>query len=202
MYCYCYYCCCCCRWRYLLLVLLVLRPSISSLLQSAMVCYYKVRRLLQNATEHTVSLNGNPIVNNITKNLTVLNQNVKESKRERFAMFAISIVDNLCLPYCSSINGAKYDCCDFKIIDAPYDQISWQFLTLFGRCREVILAVWGCALVAVDVVERFKQEIMYGLSTRTERNGRCWRFDCIKWKIYPNLSCCWGLYLFLELGSS
>ena len=93
------------------------------LLQSAMVCYYKVRRLLQNATEHTVSLNGNPIVNNITENLTVLNQNVKETKRERFAMFANSIVDNLCLPYCSSINGAKYDCCDFKIIDAPYNQI-------------------------------------------------------------------------------
>ena len=79
--------------------------------------YYKMRQNI------LVSLNGNPIVNNITKNLTVLNQNVKESKRERFAMFAISIVDNLCLPYCSSINGAKYDCCDFKIIDAPYNQI-------------------------------------------------------------------------------
>ena len=31
----CYCCCCCCRWWYFLVGLLVLRPSISSLLQSA-----------------------------------------------------------------------------------------------------------------------------------------------------------------------
>ena len=78
---YYYYCrCCCCRWWHLLLGLLVLRPSISSLLQSATSVitkcdsffyykvrwsvitkcdsffitkcdrYYKVRRLLQSAT--------------------------------------------------------------------------------------------------------------------------------------------------------
>ena len=65
---YYYYCrCCCCRWWHLLLGLLVLRPSISSLLQSAtsvitkcdsffyykvrQLVYYKVRRvLLQSAT--------------------------------------------------------------------------------------------------------------------------------------------------------
>ena len=39
-------CCCCCQWWYLLLGLLVLRPSISSLLQSATNCYYKVRQLI------------------------------------------------------------------------------------------------------------------------------------------------------------
>ena len=48
---YCYCRCCCCRWWHLLLGLLVLRPSISSLLQSATSVitkcdsffYYKVR---------------------------------------------------------------------------------------------------------------------------------------------------------------
>ena len=71
---YYYYCCCCCRrWWHLLLGSLVLRPSISSLLQSAtsvitkcdsffllqsaMVCYYKVRRLLQSATVHATVTN-------------------------------------------------------------------------------------------------------------------------------------------------
>ena len=66
-YCYYYYhfCCrcCCCRWWHWLLGLIVLRPSISSLLQSATSVitkcdryykvwqfYYKVRRLLQSAT--------------------------------------------------------------------------------------------------------------------------------------------------------
>ena len=66
---YYYYCrCCCCRWWHLLLGLLVLRPSISSLLQSAIgitkydnfitkcdsffitkcdKCYYKARQVLQ-----------------------------------------------------------------------------------------------------------------------------------------------------------
>ena len=43
---YYYYCrSCCCRWWHLLLGLPVLRPSISSLLQSRDKCYYKVRQL-------------------------------------------------------------------------------------------------------------------------------------------------------------
>ena len=51
---------------------------------------------------HTVSNNGNPIINNIkvkyTKSLNyVLNHNVNVTKRPRFATFAISTVDNLCL---------------------------------------------------------------------------------------------------------
>ena len=32
---------------------------------------------------------------------------------------------------------------------------------------------WGRPLVAVAVVERFKQELMYGLSTETKKSGRC-----------------------------
>ena len=31
---------------------------------------------------------------------------------------------------------------------------------------------WGHSLVAVAVVERFKQELMYGLSTGTKKSGR------------------------------
>ena len=60
-YYYMYYCCCCCsccRWWYLLLGLLVLRPSISSLLQSATsvitkcdtVFYYKVCKVRGSVT--------------------------------------------------------------------------------------------------------------------------------------------------------
>ena len=32
---------------------------------------------------------------------------------------------------------------------------------------------WGRALVAIAVVERFKQELMYGLSAGTKKSGRC-----------------------------
>ena len=32
---------------------------------------------------------------------------------------------------------------------------------------------WRRALVAVAVVERFKQESMYGLSAETKKSGRC-----------------------------
>ena len=32
---------------------------------------------------------------------------------------------------------------------------------------------WGRTLVAVAVVERFKQVLMYGLSARTKKSGRC-----------------------------
>ena len=46
-----------------------------------------------------------------------------------------------------------------------------------GRCREVIIfGSWGRTLVAVTAergVERFKQELMYGLSARTKKCGRC-----------------------------
>ena len=34
---------------------------------------------------------------------------------------------------------------------------------------ERLLGSWGLTLVAVAVVERFKQEVMYGLSAGTER---------------------------------
>ena len=47
-----------------------------------------------------------------------------------------------------------------------------------GRCRKVILAVGDrfsvrCRCREVAVVERFKQELMYGLSAGTKKSGRC-----------------------------
>ena len=56
-------------------------------------------RILLYAPILTVSHNGNPIINKTyveikyTKNLTLLNQNTKGTKRERFAIFTIGIVD-------------------------------------------------------------------------------------------------------------
>ena len=41
-----------------------------------------------------------------------------------------------------------------------------------GRCREVTLVVnWGRTLVAVALVERFKQVSMYGLSAGTKKKA-------------------------------
>ena len=63
-------------------------------------------------------------------------------------------------------------------IDAPYDLISWQLLTIFGYCWEVILAVWLLAmrfsscwsLVAVEALN--KRQCMV-LSAGTKKCGRC-----------------------------
>ena len=50
-----------------------------------------------------------------------------------------------------------------KCILAVVERLFWQLGTSFsGRCR--------CREVAV--VERFKQELMYGLSAGTKKNGR------------------------------
>ena len=63
---------------------------------------------------------------------------------------------------------SKYDYRDLSS-RCHTDQLLWPFLAFLsvakitGRCRDVILAVWGHALVAVAVVKRFKQESMYGL---------------------------------------
>ena len=47
---------------------------------------------------------------------------------------------------------------------AVVERLFWQLGTHFsGRCR--------CREVAV--VERFKQEVMYGLSAGTKKSGRC-----------------------------
>ena len=56
---------------------------------------------------------------------------------------------------------------------------SWLFHQLLkktGRCWEDILGSWGHALVVVAVVERFKDESMYGLPAGTKKTGRCVAF--------------------------
>ena len=57
-------------------------------------------------------------------------------------------------------------------MDAPYDKISWKFLTFWPLSRGYFCC-WGCASVAVAVVQRFKLETMYGLSAGTKKCGRC-----------------------------
>ena len=56
--------------------------------------------------------------------------------------------------------------CSYKkrAVLAVVERLFWQLGTHFsGRCR--------CREVAV--VERFKQEVMYGLSAGTKKSGRC-----------------------------
>ena len=51
-----------------------------------------------------------------------------------------------------------------RVVLAVVERLFWQLGTHFsGRCR--------CREVAV--VERFKQEVMYGLSAGTKKSGRC-----------------------------
>ena len=63
-------------------------------------------------------------------------------------------------------------------------------LTLFPGLLSVPLSrgyfgIWGSAVVAVTVVERSKQESIYGLSSGTKRGGSCKevafveRLDCM-----------------------
>ena len=74
-----------------------------------------------------------------------MNQNVHGTKRERFATFAISTVDNLCLLQQYNWNTIKIQL-PRLIINATYDQIFMTILHLSvaektGRFGEVILAV-------------------------------------------------------------
>ena len=52
-----------------------------------------------------------------------------------------------------------------SITATVYKKVFFTKKNCTGRCREVILAV--------AVVERFKQELMYGLSAGTKKCGRC-----------------------------
>jgi len=86
-------------------------------------------------------------------------------KRTRLEIFAISIVDNLCL-----LQQNKWNTINIRlprsIINALYGS---NFVTIrldfssfssvaekTGRCREVFCGSWVRAVVAVVIVERFK----------------------------------------------
>ena len=53
-----------------------------------------------------------------------------------------------------------------SITASVYKKVFFTKKNCIGRC-------WGRTLVAVAVVERFKQELMYGLSAGTKKCGRC-----------------------------
>ena len=120
-----------------------------------------------------VSHNGNPIIyNNYVKKHYTTNQKFNVTKRASFAIFAISIVNNLhvCLLQ-------QYKC---LYTTRHMDQISlWPFLTfssVAGKNWPLSRSYFGSlehALVTVAVVERFKQEPMYGLSNGTKESDPC-----------------------------
>ena len=103
-----------------------------------------------------------------------MNQNVSVTNRARFATFAISIADSLCLLQQYKLNTIKILLP--RLINNPPNGSNFIIVLDFpldaGRCREVVIlafedyarlvAVAECREVAV--VERFKHEaIMYGL---------------------------------------
>ena len=131
-----------------------------------------------------VSHDGNPIIYNnyteikYTKHLNnALHQNANITKRARYAIFALSIVDDSCSLQHYFINGtqSKYACSDWSLTRHT-DQISWPLLTFISRWKNWPLSrgyfgSWGHALVAV--AERVKQESMYGLSAGTKGSSLC-----------------------------
>ena len=63
---------------------------------------------------------------------------------------------------------------DKRINFHDHSLLSRQSLKKFSLLSRGYFGSWGHALVAVAVVERFKQEPMYGLSAGTKLNG-CFR---------------------------
>ena len=91
-----------------------------------------------------------------------MNQNVHGTKRERFATFAISTVDNFCLLQQYNWNTIKIHLPLF-IINAPYDQIFMTILHLSvgeknWQLSKGYFGSRGHALVAVAVVEWFERD--------------------------------------------
>ena len=112
------------------------------------------------------------------------------TKRASFAIFARSIVNNLhvCLLQ-------QYKC---LYTTRHTDQISvWPFLTfssVAGKNWPLSRSYFGSlehALVTVAVVERFKQQPMYGLSNGTKESGLC-----------REVAVCWGSTVSLEWRQS
>ena len=88
-------CCCCCQWWYLLLGLLVLRPSISSLLQSATNCYYKVRQLilLQSVLVCYYKLRRLFLLQRATSVITKCDRTVYREKYRKISFFILAKMD-------------------------------------------------------------------------------------------------------------
>ena len=88
-------CCCCCQWWYLLLGLLVLRPSISSLLQSATNCYYKVRQLilLQSVLVCYYKLRRLFLLQRATSVITKCDRRVYREKYRKISFFILVKMD-------------------------------------------------------------------------------------------------------------
>ena len=126
----------------------------------------------------TVSHNGNPIVEiKFTKN---------RQNEQGFSVFAISIVENLCL-----LRQYKWNTIKIRLhaVIRPYGSILMNILAFFisrwWKSWPLLggyFGTWGHALVAVAVVERFKQEPMYGMYAGT-KNGR--RREVTIWGRWP-----------------
>ena len=116
---------------------------------------------------------------NTQKNFNnVLNQNVNMTKQARFTTFSIIILDNNIFKICL-VQQDKWKT-NQNMIAMINHQIECTIQIKFhdhfsvaekiGHSRAVILAMhyFGHALVAVAVVERFKQKSVYRLSTATK----------------------------------
>ena len=60
-----------------------------------------------------------------------------------------------------------------SITASVYKKRFLQKRTVYWPLLRGYFGSWGHTLVAVAVVERFKQELMYGLSAGTKKCGRC-----------------------------
>ena len=100
------------------------------------------------------------------------------TKQAKFVALARRITDNLCLLQQYKWNTIKIGLLRL-IINASYGSSSMIILDFFiSRRKKWLLFTgyfgsWGHALVAVAVVETFKQESSYRLSLETENSDRC-----------------------------
>ena len=60
-----------------------------------------------------------------------------------------------------------------SITASVYKKVFFTEKELYWPLSRGYFGSWGRTLVAVAVVERFKQELMYGLSAGTKQCGRC-----------------------------
>ena len=127
----------------------------------------------------------------------VLNQTFNATKRARFATFAISILDKFAV-----LQQCKWNTIKIRlprlIINAPCGSNFMTILDFFiSRCKKWPLSrgygSWGQALVAVAVavavVERDKQESMYGLSAGTKKVAVVERWPLVEVRLYYHYYC-------------
>ena len=109
--------------------------------------------------EHT-SLRRLPRCSNFSSRAYTLHRSVS------FSPLAISIVDSLCLLQQYKWNTIKILAIRIKFHDHVILIVS-SVAEKIGRCREVQFGRWEHG--PVTVVERFKQQSMYGLSVLTKK---------------------------------